>query len=677
LSTISASRCRHLARTAISAVLGLWDDGCHTFWRSTEQRKRETGETHGHFFPTVSVSSAEGLMRVLRNAPDLVESIGGGIASRVVSLVASRPISDFTQSSLELGEPGELNPFTGSLLLSTIALAARRQGCPKNEREELLRKSRDLVETLCGSSVLRLGDGRVHPFLLFHAHRAVRQAPGIEDPTADRVVELIDDLEQGCIHTCNELFARDRLGLLTPGDAVALAFCAATLVHSERTESAHYVVPSMKLALDAQDQAGCWPLGRVIPEDKDIKSSRLEMSTYEVAWALSEVASTGIRRRHDDLLRTMEAGGLIALERALDYAEGSVVRLGDKERPPEGWCSDHAYGKPIIESWTSANVLQLAVSLADVHAEMESLKAMKTFVHGYPGDGDWPRWLKWSKLKSDSEPDTQARILDYLDRKIVEPIRLSERELPDPRAETVSAVLFGPPGTSKTTIARGIAEALGWAVVFLSPGSFISKGLEYIEAEAADIFSRLHKLRRAVVVFDECDELFRERAPAAGIEQMRGITAFVTASMLPKLQALHDRGSVVFFVLTNHFYSLDPAMRRSGRIDHLVAVGPPDDEGRQRLITSAFPRARKPVEEAAIAELAAKTDGFTRSEVLRLAKELATNSDWTTATEARKFSRRLSDSLGPSREISEAELKLFREQRAKWSRPHLEIDRNG
>jgi SpoVK/Ycf46/Vps4 family AAA+-type ATPase len=45
--------------------------------------------------------------------------------------------------------------------------------------------------------------------------------------------------------------------------------------------------------------------------------------------------------------------------------------------------------------------------------------------------------------------------------------------------------------------------------------------------------------------------------------------------MLPKLSQLHDEGRVIFFMATNYQEKWDAAIKRSGRFDLLICVGPP------------------------------------------------------------------------------------------------------
>ena len=238
----------------------------------------------------------------------------------------------------------------------------------------------------------------------------------------------------------------------------------------------------------------------------------------------------------------------------------------------------------------------------------------------------------------------------------------------------MSLLLFGPPGTSKTTIVQSLADALGWPIISLSPGSFIGKGLEFVEAEASRVFGSLVSLSRTVVFFDECDELFRLRNPDPASEQVRGITAFVTASMLPKLQQLHDRGRVVFVISTNHLASIDPAVKRGGRVDHIVGVGPPDEIARRRILSDLMAGKKSDRRiRTALDELAIRTERFTRPELRRALDELLKGEpQWRTAAEARRQAKEVAGRLKESLAITPEQFQQFLEDKRQFSNPHLE-----
>jgi len=403
---------------------------------------------------------------------------------------------------------------------------------------------------------------------------------------------------------------------------------------------------------------------------KDSEGSRLEISSYEVSWAIAESLLSLAIRGNEPLGRGQAKEMVERLVLAGRYAEASIVRLPrTAEAPTRGWCSDHPYGRPMIESWTCATVLHSAISLYHLIEAANRQDVLATFSVIEPNEG-WPDWLQWDNFRTNSEPDSERPVFEHLHQHIVVQILTDPQHLPRVEKENVSVVLFGPPGTSKTTVVKAIATALGWPVVMLSPGDFIAKGLEYIEAQAASIFSRLQQLHHAIVLFDECDELFRDRHPNEQNEQTRGIAAFVTASMLPKLQDLHDRGRVIFFICTNMIESLDSAIRRPGRVDHILYVGPPDETARLRwineIVTIPTGRAHSDV---ACQELARRTEGFLRKELQRAVKLLFQAPSWETPEEAKHKAKMVALQIRPSLTISVEELGKFNDQRKEFSRP--------
>jgi len=138
-----------------------------------------------------------------------------------------------------------------------------------------------------------------------------------------------------------------------------------------------------------------------------------------------------------------------------------------------------------------------------------------------------------------------------------------------------SAILFGPPGTSKTTLVRSLADVIGWKYVELHASHFVAEGLTLVQKTADKIFKQLLELDHAVVLFDEIDELVRER----DIEK-DAFGRFLTTSMLPKLAELWEARKILYFVATNHINYFDSAIIRSHRFDALILVSPPSFEAK-------------------------------------------------------------------------------------------------
>lgn len=142
-----------------------------------------------------------------------------------------------------------------------------------------------------------------------------------------------------------------------------------------------------------------------------------------------------------------------------------------------------------------------------------------------------------------------------------------------------SALLFGPPGTAKTSLAEAMAQRLGWPFVELSPSDFLQRGLDGIYDRVREVFEDLMDLYGVVVLFDEMDALVQSRDANDKTASPLDVTQkFLTTSMLPKLLKLRKQGRVIFFMATNHQQQFDAAIKRAGRFDLLVCLGPPSLE---------------------------------------------------------------------------------------------------
>jgi SpoVK/Ycf46/Vps4 family AAA+-type ATPase len=107
--------------------------------------------------------------------------------------------------------------------------------------------------------------------------------------------------------------------------------------------------------------------------------------------------------------------------------------------------------------------------------------------------------------------------------------------------------------------------------VELHASHFVAGGLPQVQRTADRIFKQLMQLDRTVILFDEIDELVRERES----EEADAFGRFLTTSMLPRLAELWDRRKVMYFVATNHINYFDSAIIRAERFDAIVPVPPP------------------------------------------------------------------------------------------------------
>lgn len=274
-------------------------------------------------------------------------------------------------------------------------------------------------------------------------------------------------------------------------------------------------------------------------------------------------------------------GILAALERAVEWCRKNRLEFEHEGIVFQGWnsggqISTLTQGKP--ESWATAVVHMFLWTLKEVlsrriqHLLLLSYKA-KTFPKEQLALSEM---LDFDVLLENG----RKGVIELLAESIVEPAsKQSDSEIRKIGIkEKVSALLFGPPGTSKTETAKAIAKSLGWPLIEIDPSHFLQQGLESIYVRSDTIFQDLLDLQNVVVLFDEMDALVQTRDDA---DLRLDITSqFLTTSMLPKLAKLHDHRRIIFLMATNFQDRFDAAIKRAGRFDLLVCMWPPKNDSK-------------------------------------------------------------------------------------------------
>ncbi|MGI8874962.1 MAG: ATP-binding protein [Egibacteraceae bacterium] len=135
-------------------------------------------------------------------------------------------------------------------------------------------------------------------------------------------------------------------------------------------------------------------------------------------------------------------------------------------------------------------------------------------------------------------------------------------------------ILFGPPGTGKTTFAKGIASQLRWPFVELFPSRLAVGGAQ--AAALREFFASIVEVDEVVLFIDEVEEI-------AATRDGRPVTHAVTNELLKLIPAFRERPRHLLVCATNAIHGLDPAFIRPGRFDYVLPVGPPDEAARAAI----------------------------------------------------------------------------------------------
>lgn len=185
-------------------------------------------------------------------------------------------------------------------------------------------------------------------------------------------------------------------------------------------------------------------------------------------------------------------------------------------------------------------------------------------------------------------------------------------------------LLYGPPGCSKTLLAKALATETGLNFLAVKGPELFNKYVGESERAVREVFRKARQAAPSIIFFDEIDALAVARGEANEAGGDRVLT-----SLLNEMDGIESLNGVVILAATNRPDVIDPAVMRPGRLDRLIYVRPPDLEARRSilLIQLANMAVDDDVDLDTLAEL---TDGFSGAEIVSVCQEaglLAMNED--------------------------------------------------
>jgi transitional endoplasmic reticulum ATPase len=173
-------------------------------------------------------------------------------------------------------------------------------------------------------------------------------------------------------------------------------------------------------------------------------------------------------------------------------------------------------------------------------------------------------------------------------------------------------LLFGPPGTGKTYLAKAAAGEFKIPILQISGADMMKRGYHAASEEMKIIFNRARENPPSIIFIDEIETI----AP------VRGSSDMLVGQLLQEMDGVRSNKNIMVIGATNMPQMVDPALLRPGRFDKIIYIDAPDPRARKDLFRMYLSPFEKDVDLAALAE---KSKGFSAADIKSMCSDVKIN----------------------------------------------------
>lgn len=133
-------------------------------------------------------------------------------------------------------------------------------------------------------------------------------------------------------------------------------------------------------------------------------------------------------------------------------------------------------------------------------------------------------------------------------------------------------LLYGPPGSGKTLLAKAIANECSMNFISVKGPELLNMYVGESEKNIRDVFERGRSNRPCTLFFDEIDALAPARTKNS---DQNNVMDRIVAQFMTEMDGLTKENDLIIIASTNRPDLVDPSLLRPGRFDKMIYVGLP------------------------------------------------------------------------------------------------------
>ncbi|MAG60658.1 proteasome-activating nucleotidase [archaeon] len=340
-----------------------------------------------------------------------------------------------------------------------------------------------------------------------------------------------------------------------------------------------------------------------VVEEVDVEQIEEENRQLQVALHKLEEEASLLRalfnKTHNEL-ETLRKPALLVAEVVAVHEKRAIVKLPNGNK----FYSHISNSIKELQAGDTVLVEQKSLNILDVIDVSAGVDVEKYVLLEAPQEN----WKQIGGLK-----DEVQEIKEVIELPLIKPKLFKKMGIIPPKG----VLLHGPPGTGKTLLAKAVAHSTNATFIEVVGSELVQKFIGEGSKLVKEIFALARRKSPTILFIDEIDALASSRMPMGTSGEREVNRTFM--QLLAELDGFKGLDNVKIIAATNRKDILDLAILRPGRLDRIIEVGMPSEEGRVEILK--IHTAAMTLKKVKLKDIAKFTDGFSGAEIKAVCTE--------------------------------------------------------